>query len=94
MEGKPFAANANRVFQDIEPLEEWVREQASDAFLVHLSGLLLMNFIVILIFFYLLLLFFQNQDVGQCRILPCFLHLGRLHFIANYLVLYGARFTC
>ncbi|CAL9000533.1 unnamed protein product [Prunus brigantina] len=38
MEGKPFAANANRVFQDIEPLEEWVREQASDAFLVHLSG--------------------------------------------------------
>lgn len=46
MEGKPFAANANRVFQDIEPLEEWVREQASDAFLVHLSGLLLMNFIL------------------------------------------------
>ncbi|KAH0996602.1 hypothetical protein GBA52_020466 [Prunus armeniaca] len=34
MEGKPFA----RVFQDIEPPEEWVREQASDAFLVHLSG--------------------------------------------------------
>ncbi|KAI5323385.1 hypothetical protein L3X38_032457 [Prunus dulcis] len=38
MEGKPFAANTNRVYQDIEPLEEWVREQASDAFLVHLSG--------------------------------------------------------
>ncbi|XP_008230937.1 PREDICTED: protein RESTRICTED TEV MOVEMENT 2-like [Prunus mume] len=34
MEVKPFA----RDFQDIEPLEEWVREQASDAFLVHLSG--------------------------------------------------------
>ncbi|PQQ03697.1 protein RESTRICTED TEV MOVEMENT 2-like [Prunus yedoensis var. nudiflora] len=38
MEGKPVAANTNRVYQDIEPLEEWVREQASDAFLVHLSG--------------------------------------------------------
>ncbi|XP_021825227.1 circumsporozoite protein-like [Prunus avium] len=38
MEGKPVAANINHVFQDIEPLEEWVREQASDAFLVHLSG--------------------------------------------------------